>query len=128
MLFHKNKKSKAELSQPEREAIIDLLHLCLYADAHISLRESAVISDVIEVIGWDTKLSFSSYESRSIASARAAKADEKLKKDFFEYASERLPSKASKELAVTLCGDLLSSDGTQEKEAILLSQIRAALK
>lgn len=122
------KKPSSELPQSEREAIIDLLHLCLYADAHISLSESGFINDVVNTIGWDQKLSFSSYESRSIAAARSARSDDITKKQFIEYAAERLQSKASKDLALSLCTDLMAADGIKDKEAGLLAQISALLK
>lgn len=128
MAFENRKKLAAPLPQNEREAIIDLLHLCLYADAHISLKEGQFISDVVDLIGWDTKLSFSAYEQRSIAAARAARADDKSKDDFIKYAGQRLQSKASKELAVSLCGELFASDGTQDREAGLLARIKAIVK
>ena len=128
MAFKNQNKPAAPLPQSQREAIVDLLHLCLYADAHIRLREGEFIADVVEVIGWDTNLSFSSYEQRSIAAARAARADEKSKKEFIEYAAQRLASKGSKDLAVSLCADLFAADGTQDREAGLLAQIRAISK
>ncbi len=128
MAFESKNKPAAPLPQSEREAIVDLLHLCLYADAHLSLREGQFISDVVDVIGWDTNLSFSAYEQRSIAAARAARADEKSKKEFIEYAATRLGSPASKDLAVSLCADLFSADGTSDREAGLLMQIRALVK
>ena len=127
MLFQKKKDAASNLPQPEREAIVDLLHLCLYADAHISLKEGDFIADVVNVIGWDTKLSFSAYEARSIAAARAARADEKSKQDFITHASQRLQSPASKELALFLCRDLAASDGTSPREGVLLAEIRRTL-
>lgn len=128
MLFKsKQPPANSQPSQTEREAIVDLLHLCLYADAHISLKEGEFISEVVEVIGWDQNLSFSAYEARSIAAARAAKADDAHKKEFIEFASSRLKSPASRSLALQLCADLFSSDSTQDREAALLAQLRAAL-
>lgn len=128
MAFKNHEKPAEQLPQSEREAIVDLLHLCLYADAHISLKEGEFISDVIEVIGWDTHLAFSTYENRSIAAAREARSDDKSKKEFIEYAASRLNSKASKELAVSLCTNLFGSDGIHNREANLLAQIRAIVK
>jgi hypothetical protein len=128
MLFKKQNKPAAQLPQSEREAIVDLLHLCLYADAHISLKEGEFIEDVIEVIGWDENLSFSSYEARSVAGARGARADEKSKKAFIEFAAERLKSQESRSLALSLCTDLFGADGTQDREAALLAQIKAILR
>ncbi len=129
MLFKsKEKNSASPLSQTEREAIVDLLHLCLYADAHVSLKEGDFISDVVDVIGWDRNLSFSAYESRSIASARAAKTDEVSKKEFVEFATSRLKSPGSRSLALQLCADLFAADTTLDREAALLAQLRAALR
>jgi hypothetical protein len=129
MLFRKKETPKTELPQKEREAIIDLLHLCLYADSHIALKEGELLSDVVDIIGWETQSSFSSYEARSISSARAAKESDAAKKEFLSFAAARLQSKTARELALDLCKQLFASDGsTVEKEAALLSEIRAALK
>ncbi len=53
-LFHKNAKTKDELNQTEREAIVDLLTLGVYADNHLSLAEdetfeSLTIGSLIEI-------------------------------------------------------------------------------
>lgn len=129
MSFRQVEKPKAQLPQKEREAIIDLLHLCLYADAHIALNEGVFIADVVDVIGWDTQISFSSYESKYIASARLAKEGPESKAEFLAYAAERLQSKESRTLAIDLCKRLASSDGTTaDNEATLVGEIRAALK
>ena len=120
---------KPQLQQKEREAIIDLLHLCLYADAHIALKESELLSEVVELIGWETQSSFSSYEARSVANARNAKGSPDDRKEFISSAASRLQSKPSRALAMELCKQLFSSDGaTVEKEDALLVEIRAALK
>ena len=91
--------TSTELRQSEREAIVDLLHLCLYADGHIGVQESTLLSDVVEKLGWDANLSFSSYESRSIADARRARLDDTARQDFIAYAAERLCSNRSMALA-----------------------------
>jgi uncharacterized tellurite resistance protein B-like protein len=127
--FRKKEEAKPELHQKEREAIVDLLHLCLYGDSHVALKEGAFISDVVDVIGWETQSSFGSYESRSIASARAAKENSDSKKEFLSAAAARLQSKPARAMVIDLCKQLLVADGsTADKEAALLGEIRAALK
>lgn len=128
MSFRKVEKPKTQLPQKEREAIIDLLHLCLYADAHIALKEGEFISDLVEVFGWDTQISFSSYESKSIAGARLAKESPAGKTEFLAYAADRLQSKESRALAIALCKQLFAADSTTAGEAALLGEIRSALK
>ncbi len=126
MLF-KTKRTPAQLAQSEREAIVDLLHLCLYADGHISLQEGQFLAEVVNVIGWDTNLAFSSYESRSIAAARAAQGDERSKQEFITHAAARLRSGTARQLAVSLCRELIEADGTSRKEGVVITQIRSTL-
>lgn len=128
MRFQKKESGKPQLSQQEREAIVDLLHLCLYGDSHIALREGQFMSDLFDVIGWETQSSFGSYEARSISSARAARENPEATKEFLLRAAVRLQSKESRALAIDLCRQLFAADGsTAEKEAALLGEIRAAL-
>lgn len=126
-MFNKRKNTASQLAQSEREAIVDLLHLCLYADAHISLREGEFIADVVDVIGWDENQSFASYESRSIAGARAVRTDEIQRKTFIDDAASRLQSTEAKQLALDLCQDLCAADGVDSRETTFLTQIRSSL-
>lgn len=128
MEFRPTNEAKPELQQYEREAIVDLLNLCIYADAFIALKEGDFLSQVVVVIGWDPSLSFSSYSSRSIAAARDAKRSPEARQEFLSRAKSRLPSAASRELAIDLCRQLFAADGkTGEKENTLLAEIKAAL-
>lgn len=127
MLFQSRKDHATQLAQSEREAVVDLLHLCLYADTHISLKEGDFISDVVEVIGWDQNLSFASYEPRSIAEARAARSDDERKQEFLNHAADRLQSPASRQVALDLCRDLCATDGVDVREEKLLGQIKSTL-
>ncbi len=120
-------KSAPKFTQTEREAIVDLLHLCIYADAHIGGKETDYVSKVVATIGWDTKLSFSGYEPRSIASARAARSDATTLKEFIERAAARLESKEARRFAVSKCTDLAAEDGTHQRESSLLAQIKGAI-
>lgn len=120
--------SNPHFTQSEREAIVDLLHLCIYADAHIGGKESEAVARVVESVGWDTQMSFSGYEPRSIASARAARGDEAMLRDFLQRARERLASRDSRAFALAKCMELAASDGTDQREASLLTRIKAALQ
>jgi uncharacterized tellurite resistance protein B-like protein len=129
MALIKKSAAKPQLEQKEREAIVDLLHLCLYADAHIAANESDLLAEVVDYIGWETQSSFGSYEARSIASARSAKGTPEDRKDFVAAAAARLQSAPARAIALDLCKQLFSADGaTAEKEDALLAEIRSALK
>jgi hypothetical protein len=43
-LFHKSEAPKDGLTQPQREAIVDLLNYCMYADNLIFLAEDRLIT------------------------------------------------------------------------------------
>ena len=129
MPFKNSHNPPVELDQPAREAIVDLLHFCLYADSHIALREGEFVADVVNVIGWETQSSFGSYEGRSVSNARAAKESAEAKREFLSQAASRLKTKDSRALAIALCEQLFAADGTTvAKESGLLTEIRAALK
>ncbi len=115
------------LSQSEREAIADALHFCMYADNKIAQAETQTVATWVNSLTWDPKLSYSAYESRSIAAARQAKENADLRRDFLLSIGKRLNSALSRNLAVSLAARLMNADGEQsEKETGVLAEIRAA--
>ena len=129
MSSQNQKSGEIALLQSEREAIIDVLHLCLYGDAHIAIKEGEFIADVVKKIGWGPQSSFESYAARSIAGARAAHENAEKKRLLLKSASDRLQSKEARSLAVDFSKRLFSADGKlAEKENGLLAEISSALK
>jgi hypothetical protein len=129
MSSQNQKAGDSSVLQTEREAIADLLHLCLYGDAHIAIKEGDFIADAVKKLGWGPQTSFEGYASRSIAGARAAHENAEKKEVFLKSASERLKSREARTLAVNLCTRLFAADGSlADKENALLAEIRAALK
>jgi len=104
------------LQQQEREAIIDLLLLCMYADNHLSLAESKVLTDKIEAFDWDSPTYIDIYISDSTAKVRRALADSKLEEDLLHSLRERIVSDHAKHKAKTSMYTLFYSDGEDEKE------------
>ena len=46
-LFHKSEAPNDGLTQPQREAIVDLLNYCMYADNFVFLAEDRLIADTV---------------------------------------------------------------------------------
>jgi hypothetical protein len=115
------------LTQPQREAIVDLLHLCMYADNLISLDETAVLDKAVGSFAWEPQISFQSYEARSIAKAREAKENEAASTSLCESVKSRLNTPASRIAALKLAKQLLAADGTTDNEAGLLAKINLIL-
>jgi uncharacterized tellurite resistance protein B-like protein len=117
------------LTQAQREAIADTLHYIVYADNHIAAREGDFVSGTIEALSWDTSLSFSAYEVRSIANARRAREDAAYRTEFFAFIAARLDTPASRSRTLDLARSLVYADGAAaDGESDTLDALRAALK
>ena len=64
-LFGKPEAPKEGLTQPQREAIIDLLNYCMYADGFVFLAEDRFIADTVAKFNWDSKVPFDQFVLRS---------------------------------------------------------------
>ena len=54
-LFRKSEAPNDGLTQPQREAIVDLLNYCMYADNLVLLAEDRLITDTVKKFNWDSK-------------------------------------------------------------------------
>lgn len=121
------KKQTDGLTQPQREAIVDLLNFCMYADRRLSLAEDKFIADTAESLDWDENTSFDYIEADSIAKARAALGNPEARVEFLKSASLRLSSMGARARAIALCAKLMATDGRSESEDTLLAEIRKHL-
>lgn len=109
-LFSGGLKKHDGLTQKQREAIVDLLHYCMFADNFVALVEDQFVNTVAATLNWDKNISFESYEGGSIGNARKAKESAAYCEQFLKSISQRLDDKESRSLAVQLCTDLYNAD------------------
>ena len=127
-LFNSKSEKKDGLTQVQREAIVDLLHYCMYADSLITLTETHFIEAKVESYNWDPKISFEYYQGKSIGAARAALANPETKKKFFESISQRLKTAEIRNQAFELCEKLFLADGAKPaSEFAVQGEVRKAL-
>jgi uncharacterized tellurite resistance protein B-like protein len=98
------------LNQTQREAIVDLLHYCMFADNFVSLTEDKFVNTVAATLSWDKKISFESFEGGSIGKARKAKESATFREEFYKDIQARLATKEARALALKLCKDLYRAD------------------
>lgn len=98
------------LTQVQREAIVDLLHYCMFADNFVALAEDRFVNSVAATLSWDRNISFEVFESGSIGKARKAKEIAAFREEFYKDIVKRLGSKEAKSLALQLCKDLYNAD------------------
>lgn len=127
-LFKSAQEPKDGLSQIQREAIVDLLNYCMFADKVVSLSESRFVAANVEAFNWDPKISFDYYQGKSIGAARAALDKPDSKKGFFESIHQRLSTPELRNRAFNLCQQLFLADGTKSVgESSVQAEIRKAL-
>jgi uncharacterized tellurite resistance protein B-like protein len=130
-LFHKSEASahKDGLSQPQREAIVDLLNYCMYADNLVFLAEDRLIADTVAKFDWDPKVPFDLFDVRSIDNARNASESQVYRGQFLASIKDRLGTEAVKRKALDLCQELFLADGARsDEEDAVLQNLRELLE
>lgn len=128
-LFHKSEAPKDGLTQPQREAIVDLLSYCMYADNFVFLAEDRFITDTVAKFNWDPKVPFEYIAVRSIDNARKAREDQEYREEFLASIKDRLGTAAVKGQALELCQELFVADGARsDEEDAVLQNLRTLLE
>ena len=115
-LFHKSEAPNDGLTQPQREAIVDLLNYCMYADNLVFLAEDRLITDTVAKFNWDPKVPFDQFDARSVSNARNASESQVYRDQFLASIKDRLDTAAVKGQALDLCQELFLADGAQSYE------------
>jgi len=130
-LFHKPEAPQKDgLTQPQREAIVDLLNYCMYADDLIMLAEDRLIADAVAKFSWDSKaVPFDQFDARSIDNARNARENQGYRDKFLASIRDRLSTAAAKGQALDLCQELFLADGARsDEEDAVLQNLRELLE
>ena len=129
-LFHKSEApaQKDGLTQPQREAMVDLLNYCMYADNLVFLAENRLITDTVAKFNWDPKVPFDQFDARSIGNARNARESQVYRDHFLTSIRDRLGTAAVKGRALDLCQELFIADGARsDEEDAVLQNLRVLL-
>src|SRR5262245_1753256 len=128
-LFHpKPEAPKDGLTQPQREAIVDLLNYCMYADNFVFLAEDRLITYTVAKFNWDPKVPFDQFDARSIGNARNARENQGYREKFLTSIADRLGTAAVKGKALDLCQELFVADGARsDEEEDVLQNLRQLL-
>ena len=116
-----------KLTQPQREAVLDLLLLGIYADNTVRLAENERIYDLISPFGWESYQDAREYSQAATSRARGATENEENLADFLAGISVRLGNEDVKKLALALLSRLIESDdAATESEADFYQQAKTA--
>ena len=128
-LFHKSEAPKDGLTQPQREAIVDLLNYCMYADNLVFIAEDRLITDTVKKFNWESKVPFDQFVLRSTDNARNARESQVYRDQFLASIKDRLDTAVVKRKALDLCQELFLADGAQsDEEDAVLQNLRELLE
>ena len=128
-LFHKSEAPNDGLTQPQREAIVDLLNYCMYADNLVMLAEDRLIADTVARFNWDPKIPFDQFDARSVGNARNARESQVYRDQFLASIKDRLDTDVVKRKALDLCQELFLADGARsDKEDSVLQNLKELLE
>ncbi len=116
-----------DVTQNEREAIIELMMLIMYSDKTLKLAEDEAIKEYTSSIKWESPLSLEFYFSKVTPKIRKAVADEEKMNAFLKDINTRIESELVKAQVLLVCNDLAMADSefsSQEKELLTnISQV-----
>ena len=130
-LFQKSEAPKDDgLTQPQREAIVDLLNYCTYADNSVMLAEDRLITDTVAKFNWDPKAApFDQFDARSVGNARNARESQVYRAKFLASIKDRLGTAEVKGQALDLCKELFIADGAfADEEDEVFQDLRKLLE
>ena len=115
------------LTQPQREATLDLLLLGIYADGAVRLSENERIYDLISPFGWESYQDAREYSQTATSRARGALENETFLAAYLAGINNRLEDEDVKKLALALLARLIESDNAAtESEADFYQQAKTA--
>jgi hypothetical protein len=117
--------SVAPMTQDSRQALIELLFLSLYLDAHLSLTEDDVLTTAMDSLGWESAKPREQFILSAFALAREASACELQSETFMQSRIEIIKAAGVGAEAYTWLNRVLGADGITASEQRFLSRLEA---
>ena len=128
-LFHIGaEESSDELNQDQREAIVDLLLLAMYADNKLTFKEDEFFKAETHRFAWDSVLTLDNYIDDATVKVRNALQAAMDRKEFLASIAARLSDPNVRDRALELCERLLICDEEgRDQEVVFFREISDAL-
>ncbi len=112
------------LAQVQREAIVDLLLLGMYADQHVAVSEQEFLTEAIGQMNWDKFYSSEIYFQRVVPTVREVLGNTDRTCRFLQNISARLDQVEVMKFAIEQFSTLIALEGvTEESEAVLFDAV-----
>jgi hypothetical protein len=114
-------------TQPQREAIVDLLLIAIYEDGRIAWQEDAMIDRQLDAFVWESGTDPHTYLNAATARVREAITTVTGRDRLLADISSRLDSAAARGKALELLAMVLDTDGRSSDESELLTRVTLML-
>jgi hypothetical protein len=104
------------MTQPQREALFDLLALSIYADAHVSLVEEDLLKQAFVKKGWKSEYPKDLFIEESFARAREVAEDDEAVFDYMNERAALFSSRSVQKEAAEILKSILEADGETAEE------------
>jgi len=115
------------MTQPQREALLDLLVLSIFADTHVSLTEEETLQARIQGMGWESEKPREIHFLNAMHRARAAIDSAEATDLFVAVRASQFSTPASRLAALEAIRSVVASDGHGEHESSFLALLRKHL-
>lgn len=115
------------MTQPQREALLDLLVLSIFADAHLSLSEEETLQARIHGLGWESAKPREIHFLNAMHRARGAMESPEKTDAFVALRAAAFTSDSARAAALEAIRSVLASDGHVESESTFLALLRKHL-
>lgn len=116
-----------QLKQEEREGMIDLIILGMYADNNIALPENELLKQFSQSLNWEAGESLNSYINKRIAYFRDIRNDPSAVDETIQLLSSTLSNQS--EEALKILKDVIEADGREVKpESELYQRVERAFQ
>jgi hypothetical protein len=106
----------SSMTQPQREALFDLLSLSIYADAHVSLAEEDLLKQTFVKKGRKSDYPKDLFIEESFARAREASESDETVFDYLNKRAAVFTTKGAQKEACDVLNAILESDGMEAEE------------
>ncbi len=113
-----------QVTQPQREALLDLVIFSIFTDAHLSIKEDEALQSALETIGWDAVKPREIFICNSMNRARKATDSDAAGAEYIKTRAAAFTDAASQSTAVELLQKVFAADGTAASETEFLARVK----
>lgn len=115
------------MTQPQREALLELLVLSIFIDSHLSLAEEETLQARIAGLGWESEKPRDIHFLTAMHRARGASESPEKTEAFLAAKTSAFTTNDCRLAALEAIRSVLASDGHDESESAFLTLLRAHL-